>query len=271
MPTRCLNIHGCDPPDQNWCLWLASVASLWATINIWSRYHSCSRERNYRPWQSHTLTCLSMTVPEQGKTDKKSFETPIWDRRLNFKKNTNTNCRQVSIIRSSFGNGTSLASKISMTSCTVWDRHLKCSHMVTNQSQNQILRAFLSCGRLPEKPRNSKMVDESDGILGSRTNSLSMVPWHHTPCTLNFGFTIIDMLFAALVPLLRGTAHFAWSIPSSGQEKLKIESRHFSKHQKDNMKTCHGIMESKRNSIHRTSWNFLADMAGLHKNETILL
>ena len=86
MPTRCLNIHGCDPPDQNWCLWLASVASLWATINIWSRYHSCSRERNYRPWQSHTLTCLSMTVPEQGKTDKKSFETPIWDRRLNFKK-----------------------------------------------------------------------------------------------------------------------------------------------------------------------------------------
>lgn len=34
------------------------------------------------------------------------------------------------------------------------------------------------------------------------------------------------------------------------------------------MKTCHGIMESKRNSIHRTSWNFLADMAGLHKNET---
>ena len=36
------------------------------------------------------------------------------------------------------------------------------------------------------------------------------------------------------------------------------------------MKTCHGIMESKRNSIHRTSWNFLADMAGLHKNETIM-
>ena len=36
-PTRCLNIHGCDPPSQNWCWWLASFASTPTTINIWSR------------------------------------------------------------------------------------------------------------------------------------------------------------------------------------------------------------------------------------------